>query len=108
MTPQQSATNDGIAKAARGAGELWLGSAGDLLTIFALTNKKFGSEDVREFAYDMGLPKAGDERWWGPVFARAGSEKNKVIKRLSKLGKAKNSQAHLRPTNVWKSNVYGG
>lgn len=101
QTQQQAeqARDAAMNRAEIGSGDHWQGAASDALIDFLDTLRigdEFKTEDVRFWAYLMGLDEAKDNRAWGPVISRAAREKLIV-----KVGYAPAVTGHCRPMPVW-------
>jgi hypothetical protein len=55
-------------------------------------------EDLRKFAYDMGLPKPPSERAWGSVISSA--KRDGLVEHRG-FSSVKNPKAHKTPASVW-------
>ena len=61
--------------------------------------KRFLAEDVREWAYENGLPKPDNDRVWGVVIKLA--VKDNIIRRIG-FRLVNNPNAHKTPASYWE------
>lgn len=83
--------------------EGWSERAYRLLSEYAVTHYEFMTEDVREWAHRIGLPKPPDGRAWGAVTLRAVKACLLVCNRYRKT---RIPPAHATPRPVWRSQIY--
>ena len=83
--------------------EGWSERAFQLLRNYAVSHYTFMTEDVREWAHRIGLPKPPDPRAWGAVTLRAAKAGLIVVECYRKT---RIPPAHATPRPVWRSLVY--
>jgi hypothetical protein len=66
--------------------------------------ENFQTEDVREWAYSVGLDKPKNDRAWGGVIVSA---KRRGIIQFVGYENVKNPRAHSTPASVWKGGHRG-
>lgn len=75
----------------------WKDSA--LKFVRSFPSDEFMTEQVREYAYALGLPKPPNERAWGAVIMAAKKLGLIVFARFEQVG---NPRAHRTPASVWR------
>lgn len=77
----------------------WSSKAWNLFVRYITEVKReFMTEDVREWAHNMGLPLPPDSRAWGAIIRRAS---RKGIIRSIGFAPMKSSNCHANPKHVW-------
>jgi hypothetical protein len=83
--------------------ECWSDQAYRLLEQYAVSHYEFMTEDVRNWAHRLGLPKAPSARAWGAVALRACRQSIIVS---AGYRKTQNPLAHSTPATLWRSQIY--
>lgn len=94
--------DDGMKRAERHAGNAWSEAAyGYLMRFIACIppDRRFMTEQVRQFAYHHGLSAPPSERAWGAVTIRAVKD-GKIVQ--CGFGKVSNDKAHCANAAIWR------
>lgn len=92
--------NVGMQRAANNANDVvpnWTVLALEFVAKF--NRNEFMTEEVREFAYENGLPRPPHERAWGSVMTVS---KGRGLIEFARYAAVSNPKAHATPATVWR------